>query len=126
MLQNIPFTHPTHVPQILSLLRQQALFNSLVESCVRPASKQGNVNRLLKITKICSSVSISDFEDLTIFEVSALSRQQLSISFEHPLEEAMATVELDLSDISNVNCRLYGPINDPLNMADFASKVVQR
>jgi len=67
-----------------------------------------------------------DFEDLTIFEVSALSRQQLSISFEHPMEEAMATVELDLSDISNVTCRLYGPVNDTLNMAEFASKVVQR
>lgn len=47
MLQNIPFTHPTHVPQILSLLRQQALFNCLVESCVRPASKQGNENKFL-------------------------------------------------------------------------------
>ncbi|XP_059471601.1 mediator of RNA polymerase II transcription subunit 1 [Neocloeon triangulifer] len=107
MMQNIPFTHPTHVPQILSLLRQQALFNTLVESCVRPTSKQ-------------------EFNDLIIFEVSALSNQQLSVSFEHPFEEAMATVELDLSDICNVRCRLYGPITDDQGMADYASKVVQR
>lgn len=41
LVSNIPFSHPAHVPQILVLLRQQALFNVLVSSCIRSASKHG-------------------------------------------------------------------------------------
>jgi hypothetical protein len=41
LVSNIPFSHPAHVPQILMLLRQQALFNVLVSSCIRSASKHG-------------------------------------------------------------------------------------
>nr|KAG5707647.1 hypothetical protein BaRGS_031029 [Batillaria attramentaria] len=41
MVSRIPFTHPTHVPQILNLLRQQLLFNSILASCVRPSAKKG-------------------------------------------------------------------------------------
>lgn len=32
---SIPFTEPSHVPKILRILRQQALFNTLVSSCIR-------------------------------------------------------------------------------------------
>ncbi|KAF4519193.1 hypothetical protein B566_EDAN013486 [Ephemera danica] len=39
LVQSIPFTHPAHVPQVLALLRQQALFNTLVASCVRPTGR---------------------------------------------------------------------------------------
>ena len=41
MLSRIPFSHPVHVPKILSLLRQQLLFNSVLASCVRPGAKKG-------------------------------------------------------------------------------------
>lgn len=41
LVNNIPFSHPAHVPQILVFLRQQALFNCVVASCIRPCSKQG-------------------------------------------------------------------------------------
>lgn len=41
LVSNIPFSHPAHVAQILVLLRQQALFNVLVSSCIRSASKHG-------------------------------------------------------------------------------------
>lgn len=44
-----------------------------------------------------------------MFEISALSWQHISISLEHPLEESMATAELDLTDISNVICKIYTP-----------------
>jgi mediator of RNA polymerase II transcription subunit 1 len=69
---------------------------------------------------------LPELENVIIFEVSALSWQQLSVSFEHPLEESMATAELDLNDLSGVRCRLYSSALDTQNMADFASKVVQR
>lgn len=41
LVTSIPFTHPAHVPSILMVLREQALFNTIISSCVRPNSKQG-------------------------------------------------------------------------------------
>lgn len=41
LVHSIPFTHPSHVAQILVILRQQALFNTIISSCIRPNSKQG-------------------------------------------------------------------------------------
>lgn len=49
---------------------------------------------------------------MIMFEISALSWQHISISLEHPLEESMATAELDLSDISNVTCKIYTPTSN--------------
>ncbi|XP_018319034.1 mediator of RNA polymerase II transcription subunit 1 [Agrilus planipennis] len=94
LVNSIPFTHPGHVSQILVILRQQALFNSIVTSCVRPNSKQ-------------------DFENMIMFEISALSWTHISISLEHPIEETMATAEIDLSDISNLHCRVHSPSSPP-------------
>lgn len=41
MVSRIPFTHPTNVANILNLLRQQLLFNTIISSCIRPYAKQG-------------------------------------------------------------------------------------
>lgn len=108
LISNIPFTHPGHVPQILVYLRQQALFNSVISSCIRPNTKQG------------------DIEKMIMMEVTALSWQQLSISLEHPLEESMATAEIDLTDITNVTCKVYTSSGDNNSNNDYATKVLQR
>ncbi|XP_046475793.1 mediator of RNA polymerase II transcription subunit 1 isoform X1 [Neodiprion pinetum] len=108
LVSSIPFTHPAHVPQILVYLRQQALFNSLLASCVRPMARQ-------------------DPEHTVMFEVSALSWQHLSVSLEHPFEETMATAELDLSDISNLKCKLYGvSMSNSESSSELAGKVLQK
>lgn len=59
-----------------------------------------------------------------MLEVCALSWQRLSVSLEHPLEESMATVELDLSDICQPMCKIYTTTGD--NSSEFATKVFQR
>lgn len=41
MISSIPFSHPGSVREILAVLRRQAAFNTLVESCVRVNSIQG-------------------------------------------------------------------------------------
>uniref|UniRef100_A0A0C9R6G8 Mediator of RNA polymerase II transcription subunit 1 n=1 Tax=Fopius arisanus TaxID=64838 RepID=A0A0C9R6G8_9HYME len=108
LVGSIPFTHPAHVPRILGYLRQQALFNTLLTSCVRPMARQ-------------------ELEHTTMLEVSALSWQHVSISLEHPFEETMATAVLDLSDISAVKCKLYGvSVADDEETFDVISKVLQR
>lgn len=105
---SIPFTHPAHVPQILVYLRQQALFNTLIASCVRSMARQ-------------------DPEHATIFEVSALSWQHISVSLEHPFEETMATAELDLTDISALKCKLYGiSITNTDQTSELTGKVLQK
>lgn len=43
-MHSVPFTEPSQVPLIIKLLRKQALFNTLISSCIRVSnSKQGNL-----------------------------------------------------------------------------------
>ncbi|XP_044759004.1 mediator of RNA polymerase II transcription subunit 1 isoform X2 [Coccinella septempunctata] len=108
LVNSIPFTHPTKVAQILVLLRQQALFNTLISSCVRPKSQQ-------------------TFENVFMIEITALSWTHISISLEHPTEESMATAEMDLSDISRLTCKIHTPgTPPPPNAPDKASELVSR
>jgi hypothetical protein len=58
LVSNIPFSHPAHVPQILMLLRQQALFNVLVSSCIRPASKHGTFYRSFCFSRVGKVVTV--------------------------------------------------------------------
>nr|CAH7762878.1 unnamed protein product [Callosobruchus chinensis] len=107
LVTSIPFTHPAHVANILSILREQALFNTIISSCVRPNSKQ-------------------DFDNITMFEVSALSSKHISVSLEHPIEESMATAEIDLTDISNLVCRVSDPSGAPDSASELATRVLNR
>lgn len=68
---------------------------------------------------------------MTMFEVSALSWTELSLSLEHPTEESMATAEIDLRDITNLVCRIRNPGSPPSPNApdpttDLASKILNR
>jgi mediator of RNA polymerase II transcription subunit 1 len=72
-------------------------------------------------------VFTADLESVIMFEVTALSWQHLSVSFEHPLEETMTTAELDLTDISSIKCKVYGASNGENGCTpEHASKVLQR
>ncbi|GFO06221.1 mediator of RNA polymerase ii transcription subunit 1 [Plakobranchus ocellatus] len=72
MVSRIPFTHPTHVPQILNLMRQQLLFNIIISSFIRTGKPK-------------------DSEKSVVFEVTAVSLQQMTIVFEHPAYDSMIT-----------------------------------
>lgn len=41
-----------------------------------------------------------------MFEVMPLSLEQITVSFEHPVDETLITVELDLNDVSNLRCNI--------------------
>lgn len=60
-----------------------------------------------------------------------MSWQHLVVSFEHPIEESLATAEFDLSDISRLQCQVYTSASETngesvLTSPEFASKVLQR
>ena len=77
---------------------------------------------------IMNNVHLSaELEGSITFEVSASSIHQISVTFEHPLEQCMATAELDLSYISNIKCRLHSlASNQILCSEEYASKILQR
>lgn len=59
-----------------------------------------------------------------MFEVSALSSTHIYIALEHPMEESIATAEVDLSDICNLVCRIHNPgTPPPMNVPDRASEL---
>ncbi|XP_059160074.1 mediator of RNA polymerase II transcription subunit 1-like [Physella acuta] len=108
MVSRIPFTHPTHVPQILNSLRQQLLFNIVIGSCIRPGANK-------------------DLTNTIVFEITAVSLQQLTIVFEHPAYDSLITVDIDLSDITNVKCRVACSNPDQILCSDeLASRIFQR
>ncbi len=87
-VSSIPFTHPNCVAHVLSILRQQALFNALVESLARVKS-------------------IQDVERSIMFEVSYTDLQHVSVTFEHPGDDCcICTVDLDLTgfETGGVSC----------------------
>lgn len=68
---------------------------------------------------------------MTMFEVSALSPTHISISLEHPIEESMATAEINLMDISNLECHIHNPgtpppANTPDTISELASKILNK
>lgn len=90
-IKSIQFTEPAHVTKIIKLLRQQAIFNALIASCVR---KRNNRH---------------DFDVTSyMFEVNVVTLQLIQIFVEHPIKESIVTVELDLTDIRQLSCRING------------------
>jgi len=64
-----------------------------------------------------------------VFEVSALSHQNLSVSFQHPLEDSLVTLEFDLRDVTHPQIRLHAVANatDIIpTLEEHACKVVKR
>ncbi|CAH2269286.1 jg15062 [Pararge aegeria aegeria] len=110
VVNSVPFTHSSHVPPLLAALRQQALFNALIASCVRLQTKQ-----------------VMELETVLMFEVSALSWQHISITLEHPLDESMATVELELADPAAPRASVYALNTPPRDhIDDYITKVLQK
>jgi len=110
----IPFTHPTSIPNILRVLRQQALFNFVIGTCIRR-------------NKITNNFSEENSTRLTqesnIFDIIPISLTNICISFEHPSKESLATLEIDLKDLS---CQLYALDKDSVCSNEFATKVLQK
>lgn len=111
LIKNIQFTEPSHVTKIIKLLKQQALFNALIASCIRNNGKQ-------------------DLENMYMFEVNAISLNYIQIFVEHPFNESIVTVELDLSDLKELQIKIfYGDkrlTENENQLEKFGQKVLQR
>lgn len=65
-----------------------------------------------------------------MFEVIPLSLQQITVSFEHPIDETLITAELDLSDVSELRCDISTASEDAntsvVNAQECACRALQR
>lgn len=107
-LRSIQFTEPSHVTKIIKLLREQALFNALIASCVRQNSRQ-------------------DIESCYMFEVNIVSLHFIQIFIEHPLKETMVTVELDLTNVKQACCKINGSdFQYDAKLENYINRVLQK
>ncbi|KAF4795717.1 mediator of RNA polymerase II transcription subunit 1 [Turdus rufiventris] len=71
--------------------------------------------------------SCTDSPGILQFEVCPLSDSCFSVSFQHPVNDSLVCVVMDVQDSSHVNCKLYKGLSDALICTDdFIAKVVQR
>ena len=67
--------------------------------------------------------------DNIVFEVNALSHQKISVSFQHPLDDSLVTLEFDLRDVTHPHCHLHAVANatDIIpTLEEHACRVVKR
>uniref|UniRef100_A0A8C9UKM8 Mediator of RNA polymerase II transcription subunit 1 n=1 Tax=Spermophilus dauricus TaxID=99837 RepID=A0A8C9UKM8_SPEDA len=109
LVNKITFQHPGRVPLILNIIRHQVAYNTLIGSCVK--------RTILK----------EDSPGLLQFEVCPLSESRFSVSFQHPVNDSLVCVVMDVQDSTRVSCKLYKGLSDALICTDdFIAKVVQR
>ena len=109
LVSKITFQHPGRVPLILNMIRHQVAYNTLIGSCVK--------RTILK----------EDSPGLLQFEVCPLSESRFSVSFQHPVNDSLVCVVMDVQDSTHVSCKLYKGLSDALICTDdFIAKVVQR
>ena len=94
---------------MIKLLRQQALFNALVASCVRLNGKH-------------------DLENMYMFELNLVSMQTIQIFVEHPFNEAIVTIELNLEDVTQIQVKIYygdqRVVENDFQMENYAMQVI--
>lgn len=66
-----------------------------------------------------------------MFEVIPLSLRQITVSFEHPVDETLITAELDLTDVSDLHCDISMASEDSnaaalANAQECAGRALQR
>ncbi|XP_062135383.1 mediator of RNA polymerase II transcription subunit 1 isoform X1 [Drosophila sulfurigaster albostrigata] len=108
MLCSLQFTEPAQVPKIIAFLKKQALFYTLLASCVREQQKQYN-----------------DMESTIILEVTAVSLNQITVELQHPYEESLATVDFLLED-GEATCTIYCLTNDYEALSQKLTRTVRQ
>ncbi|EDW72682.2 uncharacterized protein Dwil_GK17134 [Drosophila willistoni] len=108
LVSSLPFTEPAQVPKIMAFLKKQALFYTLLSSCVREQQKQYN-----------------DMDSTVILEVTAVSFNQITVELQHPYEESLATVDFLLEN-NQVTCSVYCLSNDYEELSQKLTRTVRK
>ncbi|XP_055006856.1 mediator of RNA polymerase II transcription subunit 1 isoform X2 [Boleophthalmus pectinirostris] len=104
LVDTVPFTHLSHVPALLKLLRHQCAINSVLMSA---------------ITSICLSSELH-------FEVLPETDTSFTVTFHRPDTVSLAVLVVDVSDCHQLSCRLYGVGLDDPSLEECISTVMKR
>uniref|UniRef100_UPI00358E2F5C mediator of RNA polymerase II transcription subunit 1-like n=1 Tax=Myxine glutinosa TaxID=7769 RepID=UPI00358E2F5C len=111
LISKIPFVHPSHVPPVLALLRQQLVFNTLLGSCVRgqPLSWTNQLSKRIQ------------------FEISPVTDCSFTFSFQHPKQDSLLSVLVEISNHGLLSGKLFtSPVDGPICGDDYISQILQR
>ncbi|OCT76102.1 hypothetical protein XELAEV_18031290mg [Xenopus laevis] len=109
LVDKIPFTHPSQVPATLEVLRHQAAYSTLINSCISSTRKT------------------IEYTDMTHFEISLQRNCRICISFQHPSGVSLSCVAVDVLSSRQLNCTLYKDAVDPSFPcnSEFITKVLE-
>ncbi|XP_020489343.3 mediator of RNA polymerase II transcription subunit 1-like [Labrus bergylta] len=108
VVETIPFTHPSHVPAVLELLRHQCAINTLLRSCFSSQRDTAGLGCDLH------------------FEVRPESESSFSVTFQRPNTDSLAVLLVNVSDSRLITCTLFGAAVGEPSMEEFLSTVVTR
>uniref|UniRef100_W5N208 Mediator of RNA polymerase II transcription subunit 1 n=1 Tax=Lepisosteus oculatus TaxID=7918 RepID=W5N208_LEPOC len=111
LVHKIPFTHPGHVPSLLSLLRHQTAFSTLIASCVTG-----------KRSHLPPALELSERSSPTLGPASPCHSSTLSLAqWPH-----LGLIFVNVVDSNHISCKLFPPeVPDP-SIDDWISKVMKR
>ncbi|XP_065322038.1 mediator of RNA polymerase II transcription subunit 1-like isoform X2 [Gordionus sp. m RMFG-2023] len=127
-INNIPFTHPTHIPQILNVLRQQMTLNTLVDSCL--SLYVDHKDSLLQSTnKFINNENEDSRNTLLVnhsFYLFILTPNAINLDYFHDSSHTMIQIEFDITDIHHIKtkiCTLFGDIITSKHFDNLLSKM---
>ncbi|XP_018415160.1 PREDICTED: mediator of RNA polymerase II transcription subunit 1-like [Nanorana parkeri] len=109
LVNKIPFTDPSHVPSVLEILRYQAAYSTLLNSCLSP------------------TINPKDHNGMLHFEVSLQKDLKICISFQNPSGGSLSCVVVEVLSPRKLLCTLYTSSCDPplLCNSEFIGKILE-
>jgi len=140
LVGGIAFTHPTAVPQVLSLLRSQMVFNTVISSCVRlPPTDETKANastthifeiQALNFYRLSISFEVEEDNDMGELQVDEDLMSQVEAEMEDTMvgdAAGLVAAEINLKVMSEAKCELKGNVDKSLLPSDeFATKVLNK
>ncbi|XP_066921281.1 mediator of RNA polymerase II transcription subunit 1-like [Clytia hemisphaerica] len=114
MLHKIPFTQASQIPQIIKILRCQAMYNTLVCSFFR-----GSKNEL--------NDDADDERKTLVFDTQAFEGNVLTVNFIHPLDETLGSIDILVTTDAIIECHLNVLPGSPIICSnDYLNKIANR
>ncbi|KAK3571589.1 hypothetical protein QTP86_015328 [Hemibagrus guttatus] len=108
LIHRVPFTHPSHVPALLDLLRYQSAVNTLLTSCITSLKHQPEIEFDLS----CEILPESDCS--------------FSVTFNILDSETLAVLFVSVGNCRQLCCRLLMPGSVDHSLDDYISRVLIR
>ncbi|XP_011618340.2 mediator of RNA polymerase II transcription subunit 1-like isoform X1 [Takifugu rubripes] len=106
VVDHIPFTHPSHVPALLEILRHQSAINALLRSCV---------------AKAAAEYPVSD-----LYELLPESETSFSVTFQRRDADSLAVLLVNITDSRQISCKLFGAGTRDPSLVEMLSSVLTR